>query len=156
MNRRTERFLWVIAATGVVASLGAVRVARPEPLPLREPERPALEGRFVSADSLGARVLRTVAGDPFRFARRPSSIPFGASSVQVSPPVASAQVPPLELRGVVGPPWRAVLEGAAGSEMSRLVRSGDTIAGVRVVLVHPDRVTLRTPDTTWTLMLRRP
>jgi hypothetical protein len=156
MTRRTELLLWLIATIGLGSAVGAARAARPEPLPPRARDGTRLEVPLLPAESLGARVLRTVTTDPFRFARHQSGIPFGVPARGSSLTVVNASVPALAIRGVLGPPWVAVLEGAPYSEVGLLVRVGDTIAGARVHLIRPSSVTLRNSDTTWTLTLRSP
>lgn len=156
MRARLELLLWGSALVGVVLASMAVRAAVPEPMPSRADAGALEEGIVVPAESLGARVLRAVAHDPFRMARAPSPVPFGAPAVVAAPAPTAISVPPLLLRGILGPPWRAVLEGAPGTELGQLVRAGDSIAGARVIAVRSDAVTLRNPDTTWTLTMRRP
>jgi hypothetical protein len=156
VRRRTESLLWLGAAFSLILSLTLVRAAGPEPLPARA-AAVVEDARWpVPAESLGARVLRVVATDPFRFTRAPSPVPFGTSPAGSAPTVSAVQVPDLQLRGIIGPPWSAVLESASGSSISQLVRAGDSVAGARVMVVRADAVTLRTPDSTWTLKLRRP
>lgn len=156
MKARTERLLWCVAVVGLLSAGMAARAATPEPMPTRAGIPPFDAGIVVPAESLGARVLRVVANDPFRLSRAPSPVPFGVASFVAEAPPAAISLPPLQLRGVVGPPWRAVIEGVAGAEAGRLVHAGDTIGGARVVAVRPDAVTLRMTDTTWTLTMRRP
>lgn len=155
MTRATEWLLWSGALAGfVVASLTA-RAASPEPMLPRASAGIAADGMIAPAESLGARVARVVAGDPFRMARKPSGVPFGSTAAADIAPRAAAVLPELQLRGVLGPPWRAVLE-VPGTELGQLVRAGDSIGHAHVVSVRQGAVTLRTPDTTWTLMMRRP
>lgn len=156
MRRRTESLLWVGAALSLVLSLTVARAAAPEPLPTRAAASVNVARWLVPAESLGARVLRVVATDPFRLTRAPSPVPFGSPSAGSAPTVSAVQVPDLHLRGIIGPPWSAVLESASEGSGSQLVRAGDSVAGARVMVVRSDAVTLRTPDTTWTLKLRRP
>jgi hypothetical protein len=156
MKQRTEALLWAGAALSLILSLIVARAAAPEPLPVRAASVVEDARRLVPAESLGARVLRVVATDPFRIARAPSRVPFGSPPAASAPTVSAMPVPDLQLRGIIGPPWSAVLESAAGGSLSLLVRAGDSVAGARVMVVRADAVTLRTPDTTWTLKLRRP
>lgn len=156
MRARFELLLWGSGLMGVMAASIAARAAAPEPMPPRADAGAIENGIVVPAESLGERVLRAVAHDPFRMARAPSPVPFGAPGLAVAAAPSAISVPPLLLRGIVGPPWRAVLEGAPGIEFGQLVRTGDSIGGARVLAVGSDAVTLRTPDTTWTLTMRRP
>jgi hypothetical protein len=156
MRARFELLLWGSALIGVVGASMAASAATPETMPPRADAGAIENGIVVPAESLGERVLRAVAHDPFRMTRTPSPVPFGAAGPAVASAPTAIIVPPLLLRGIVGPPWRAVLEGAPGIELGQLVRTGDSIGGARVIAVGSDAVTLRTPDTTWTLTMRRP
>ena len=156
MIARTESVLWTVAVLLGAMSVVAWRVARPEVLPVRAPASQVTTAPAVPAESLGTRVLRVVATNPFRLERTPSRVPYGASASGQAVAVPMARIPDLQLRGLVGPPWRAVMEGATGTEGGVLVMAGDTLAGVRVLAVRESAVILRNPDTTWTLTMRRP
>ena len=106
-------------------------------------------------DSLAAAL---VARDPFRVTRRPSNVVYGPLRLgQPATPVAPK--PALVLVGIVWDSGRdptALVEGLPGVEGPRPVRSGETIAGLRVKAIKPDRVVITGLDTTWTLTVREP
>ena len=156
MRTQTEYLLWAVAMLSLILAVTVARAAAPEPLPARFAPTVHDSRSMVPAESLGARVLRVVATDPFRLARAPSPVPFGSAPGAAAPTPTAAPLPDLQLRGIIGPPWSAVLEIAPEGAIGHLVRAGDSIAGARVVVVRADAVTLRTLDTTWTLKMRRP
>ena len=140
----------------VVAAL-EWRAARPEALPVRAIPADMVGTASESSNvALGEDVMRVVARDLFRLARRPAVVPFGAAALPVTAPPPRSPVPSLRLTGILGPPWRAVVEGAPGVDEGTLVSAGDTLAGARVHAISSETVTFRTSDTTWTLTLRRP
>lgn len=151
MTRRSARWLW--AATVTFALLSAVgtlsvpvgRAPDAPPLALQAP--PAGPSGIV-LDSLASAI---VAANPFRYARRPSSTRFG--TVRVDLPVRVR--PSLQLSGISGPPWHAVLEGVPGHEHGILVRQGDRIADLVVESVLPSGVVVSGLDSVWVLSLRR-
>lgn len=156
MTRSVESGCWAFAVIAMAMAAWSASVATPEPMPPSFMGASAIGPVTLPPDSIGARVLRAVARDPFRLARTPSPVPFGAPSLIAAVAQAPIAVPALQLRGIVGPPWRAVLEGEAAGEAGRLVRAGDSIGGASIVSVRTGAVTLRTRDTTWTLQMRRP
>jgi len=99
-----------------------------------------------------------VARDPFRVPRRPSTVVYDPIRLaQPAPPPAPKPV--LALVGIVWDRGRdptALVEGLPGAERPRPVRSGETIAGLRVKTIKPDRVVITGLDTTWTLTVREP
>lgn len=155
MLRRHELLLWTGGLIAAAASLAAFDAGRPLPM---EPPRgvPAPAPRAViPSDSLGTRVLRVVAADPFRFDRVPARVPYGTLASGAPAPAAITVVPALRLSGIIGPPWRAVIDGAS-LESGRLVAAGDSVAGALVRDVRRSGVTLRLADTTWIITLDRP
>jgi hypothetical protein len=105
-------------------------------------------------DSLGMQVVAVVATDPFRLNRRPSAVPYGSVPPE-STPQPRAVLPELRLAGVIGPPWRAMLDGVPGRTETVVVAEGDTLGGLRVRAIRNGRIELSTSDTTWTLTMRR-
>jgi hypothetical protein len=99
-----------------------------------------------------------VARDPFRVTRRPSNIVYDP----VSPAQPATPPPPKPVLALVGIVWdsgrdpTALIEGLPGVEGPRPVRHGETIAGLRVRAIKPDRVLITGLDTTWTLTVREP
>jgi len=106
-------------------------------------------------DSLAAAL---VARDPFRVTRRPSNVVY--DPVRLAQPATPA--PPKPVLALVGIVWdngrdpTALVEGLPGVDGPRPVRHGETIAGLRVKTIKPDRVVITGPDTTWTLTVREP
>lgn len=150
---RLDHAAWILAglalaATGLLARSAGAELERPWVVP------PAGSGRASTQSDIGDVARQVVASDPFRFDRRPAEIPFGSSPP--APLIESAMARPPQVTGILGPPWRAALEGIAGREGPRLVAAGDTLAGWRVLTVHPDTVVIQSRDTTWRLPVRRP
>lgn len=149
-----ERVLWSIVAMCAVGAAALVRgtvtggTTADWPIPgTAKPLRPP------PAD-LGDLVTRVVASDPFRLDRRPAELPFGAAAISQQPMGQQIHVAPF-VSGIVGPPWRAVLEGVPGREGSVLVAAGDTLAGLRIVSVRRDSIVIQAKDTTWRLAVRK-
>ena len=157
MKPMLERGVWTAALAMTMTTVVAWRAATPEPLPFREAIASVpFTGVLNDADGMGAQVQRVVTGDPFRLDRVPSATPYRNVDF---PGTAAAVVlvdrPDLRLIGVLGPPWRAVLEGVPGRDGGVLVAVGDTLVGLRVQAIRAFEVVFRTPDTSWTLTLRR-
>jgi hypothetical protein len=145
---------WAVLSAGVVA-LGRAAVM---PLTVNYPTvagmraRPeALHRPMYDTDSLRSAI---VARDMFRIARRPAAAPYNPQGDAVSMPTLVR--PSLLLRGILlGDTARALIEGFAGMEGARVVRAGETVAGVRIGAITRQQVRILTPDTTWVLWLRR-
>lgn len=155
MIRRIDQFLWGIAAVaGIAGTVFAARVARPIEVAIWVLPR-AGEGVRPTRGDAGDLARQVALSDPFRFDRRPSELPFGAAPVEQGVPERfTARAP--EVSGIVGPPWRAALEGVPGREGGVLVGMGDTLAGWRVMAVRRDTIVIQAKDTTWRLAVRRP
>lgn len=157
-TRSLERLLWTAAALALGATGLALRreTARAH---VPQPTVPPLLGmtRQPTRDTLSLLSARIVAGDPFRLARRPPAVAYGATP---APGAAAAPVSPrptLTVSGIVGgPPWAALLDGVPGRDGSILVHAGDTLAGLRVLRISQITVTLTGRDTTWHLTLNHP
>ena len=119
------------------------------------PEQIAQASPNPHPDSLAA-VL--VARDPFRVMRRPSNVVY--DPVRLAQPATPP--PPKPVLALVGIVWdngrdpTALVEGLPGVDGPRPVRHGETIAGLRVKAIKPDRVLITGLDTTWTLTVREP
>lgn len=150
--------LWLI--TGVALLAGAVGVVRAVPhvhvtVPAVWGTPPI--GATPSRDSLAVLAERIANTDPFRLARAPASVAYGAAAATPAPPPAPAPPkPPLVLSGIVGPPWAALVDGIPGHATSVLLHAGDTVAALRVRAVTRTRVTLTGLDTTWSLVVHSP
>ncbi len=99
-----------------------------------------------------------VARDPFRVTRRPSNVVYDPVRL-AQPATPPAPKPALVLVGIVWDSGRdptALVEGLPGADGPRPVRRDETIAGLRVKTIKPDRVVITGLDTTWTLTVREP
>ena len=115
-------------------------------------------GASVSATHPDSLVAALVARDPFRVTRRPSDVVYDPVRLAqlVTPPPPK---PALVLVGIVWDRGRdptALVEGLPGVDGARPVRQGESIAGLRVKTIKPDRVVITGLDTTWTLTVREP
>lgn len=154
MSRRVEQGLWAIASAATLATV-AVSWAVTRPASVAAWVMVAADtGMPTERTGAGELARRITASDPFRVDRRPADVPFGSDPVQPVDPVLTAR-PPLVV-GILGPPWRAALEGIPGREGSMLVAAGDTLNGWRVVAVRRDSVVIEAPNITWRLAVRSP
>jgi hypothetical protein len=148
----------------VAGSAGLALVVRLAAAPLVRvslPQRVATVAQLVAPpveghpDSLAAAL---VARDPFRVTRRPSNVVYDPVRL-AQPATPPAPKPALVLVGIVWDSGRdptALVEGLPGADGPRPVRGGETIAGLRVKTIKPDRVVITGLDTTWTLTVREP
>jgi hypothetical protein len=157
MTLRREIVAWTIAAMASTAGgLGWCGGSRESTVARTTTVRlvPAIPP--TDAQILAAHASRTVSGDPFRLERRPASVAFGAAPASPTPPSSSGPRPPLVVSGIVGPPWRAVLEGMPGREGSTVVVEGESFGELRIRSIRGDTVVVAGRDTTWRLVVRRP
>ena len=106
----------------------------------------------IAAESVATIVSR----DPFRIGRRPLLPAYDPQRLaeQLAPPPPK---PTLILVGVVnGLAPSAVIEGLPGVEGSRVMRLGDTVAGLKIEKITNSRVIIAGMDTTWVLEVREP
>jgi len=150
----------LIGAGSVGLALGVRLAAAPlvrATLPQRMAAATQIAARLVEAhpDSLAAAVA---ARDPFRVSRRPSNVVY--DPVRLAQPATPP--PPKPVLALVGIVWdnrrdpTALVEGLPNVDGPRPVRQGETIAGLRVKTITPDRVVITGLDTTWTLTVREP
>lgn len=124
------------------------------PLQLEIPRDRVVNG--IDADELMHAADSVSASDPFRLARHPSSVPFGAPALPAIPVTPARARPVLVLGGIVGgPPWRALVAGVPGREGSVVLVTGDTIGGLKVRSVGPREVVVASPDTVWKLRVKQ-
>jgi hypothetical protein len=103
-------------------------------------------------------VAALVGRDPFRVARRPAAVLYDAVRL-AQPALPPTPKPLLVLVGIVWDNGRdptALVEGLPGTDGPRPVRDGETVRGLRVRTIKPDRVVITGLDTTWTLTVREP
>ncbi len=155
MTRRTLGILWgaIVAATGLASAATMNALGPTESADWSVP--PVEVGASERAGSTAAVASRIADANPFRLDRRPSALPFG-SSAEVAGAIPSLERRPPSVSGVLGPPWRAVLEGVPNREGGVLVARGDTLAGWRIRSVTADTIVIQGRDTTWVLPVRRP
>lgn len=154
MKIHLEACLWIAVVVMGGTGLQLVRSGRTE-----NTEAPwqvsAADSGWTVRNDLGDAVRRIVSSDPFRLDRRPAELPFGATpDAAALPQRRVAQAP--QVSGILGPPWRAALEGVPGREGGVLVATGDTIGSWRVVFVRRDSIVIQSPDITWRLAMRKP
>ena len=161
MRRRlVEHLLWCAVAAGPVTSYAllkidpgegnsAITITMSAPPDVRAPARDSI--------ALAGAVL--VRGNPFRFDRKPSAVPYQPELEGAPPPPPAAPKPPkpvLVLRGIVGgPPWDAMVEGIPDRQGPVLVRRGDTLGGLTIRAIRRDTVIIQGADTTWRLTIKR-
>lgn len=155
MHRRTEVLLWLGVMVAAASAPLAYGAGRPSALPAVDGSPKTRATSPIPAESLGTWALRVIEQDPFRLARTPSRTPYGIASASTSGATPGPSLPELRLSGVVGPPWRAVIDGAT-AESGRVVAPGDSIAGAVVRDIRRESVRLRLGDTTWVINLPRP
>ena len=155
--RRIEQLLWIMTIViAMIAAVGGIvrRDQSPVAVPVIPEAQPAAK-TIASAKSANDRVRAILAGDVFR---RERSAPDSAVSAPrpTTPQPTAPPRPRLVLRGLVGgPPWNAILEGVPGHDGSYVVRTGDSVAGLKIRSVRRDGATIRGMDTTWILKLGR-
>lgn len=153
--RRPMLLLWGVAALTLAGTGLLTHRALASAIDLRWAVPDAAAGVPAVRADLGDLTRQVVDADPFRFDRRPASLPFGARPHDAAAaPRYTARTP--TIAGIVGPPWRAAIEGMPGREGSVLVAAGDTVGGWRVVSVRRDSVVIQALDTTWRLPVRTP
>jgi len=148
----------LIAAGSVGLALGVrlvaaplVRVVVPQSVRGASPV-----GASVSPARPDSLVAALVARDPFRISRRLAAAIYDPVRL-AQPAVPPPPKPVLALVGIVWDSGRdptALVEGLPGLEGPRPVRLGETIAGLRVKTIKPDRVVITGLDTTWALTVR--
>src|SRR6185312_7696839 len=102
--------------------------------------------RPITSDSLGVLTARIVESDVFRLDRRPAALAYGSSPDTLANRPVPAPAPPrpaLVLVGIVGPPWRVLLD------------AGQVMAGLRVREVTATGASISAADTTWHLAIKR-
>lgn len=147
------KLLWALPISGIAALCWAVLAPIASTIAPGPPARgaePAVAQPY-PAESL-ARLA--VNGDVFRLHRTPAGVSYDPlrGAVSEAPP---APKPQLALSGIVwGAEPAAILEGLPGIEGPRVLRRGETVAGLRVRQITRERVTVVGLDTTWTLKVK--
>lgn len=157
--RRTWRVgAWLLLGTGLLAAVvAAVMPVIPSAVERRTTHNapPASPSRdSYPADSLAQAV---VSRNVFRTTRRPAPVAYDANAL--SGPVGEPPMPKpmLALVGIVeGDAPTAVIEGFPGVDGPRVVRIGETVAGLRVTRIARAEVRIAGLDTVWVLRVREP
>lgn len=153
-----ERCAWAIAVAGAIAAAHSWYViSRPGVAPAPAIWPVSETARPIAADSLAVLASRIVGSDPFRLDRKPADVAYGATpdSTANRAPAAAPPRPPLVLVGIVGPPWKALVDGVPGHDGSMVLQAGQVVAGLRVRDVTATGATISTTDTTWHLTVKR-
>ena len=151
--------LWIMTVLAVVKAIVAVRGEL-----IRVPGSTSRAFPAVSGDSRDAQAHSSAAdlqvieeSNLFQRYREPPSVIQNPMQAQTA--VQQAPAPPkprLVLRGIIGgPPWNAVLQGVPGRDGDVLVRSGDSVGGLKVRSISALGATIRGLDTAWNLKLSR-
>ncbi|HXE60059.1 MAG TPA: hypothetical protein VN607_05110 [Gemmatimonadaceae bacterium] len=154
-----ERCAWavtVIALASAVRTWYRISLPVEAPIPAIWPVSPP--ARPIAADSLGVLTARIVDSDPFRLDRKPAAVAYGVTPdplANESPVPPAAPRPPLVLVGIVGPPWRALVDGVPGHDGSLVLRAGQSVGDLRVREVNASTATISAADTTWHLAVKR-
>ncbi|HEX6809096.1 MAG TPA: hypothetical protein VF118_14005 [Gemmatimonadaceae bacterium] len=156
--RWIERFAWAMSAVAMLVGIRTwIVLSRPvaAPAPAIWPVSPP--ARTIDPDSLAVLVEHITSADPFRLDRKPATVAYGAPDTIAAHVAAQAAVarPPLVLVGIVGPPWRALVNGIPGHDGSTVIRAGQTVAGLRVGAITATTTTITGMDTTWRLTVKR-
>ena len=156
--RRMEQLAWILTcAMIVVVWLGFRHRSTIDAAEAGPPAtRPHLDLQVPDTASFRESAGRIVARDPFRLDRRPAEVRFDPDPPPPSPPAPSRpSIAPPVLRGVLGPPWRAVLEGVPGHDRPVVARVGSVFGEMVIARIGEDTVIVEMPDTSFTLTVRR-
>lgn len=149
-GRAVEALAWVGSLVLLTVAVRQIRTGTERPPLVTSVAVP----RLSHPDGDSVRLWTAVARDrnPFRFARRPAAIPFGAEA----PPAPQApHRPELRLLGTIGgPPWQALLAGIPGRAGGTIVSQGQEIEGLRMRRITRDSLVVEGSDTTWRLGVR--
>lgn len=147
--------MWAMPLTGSAALAWVALQSAGKAVPPPRVERKTASRSTLPypAESIG----RVVVGrDPFRATRRPAPTAYNPIAV-ATPEAPPAPKPVLTLTGIVwGELPEAVLEGLPGTNGPRVVRQGETLAGLRIRAIERSRVIVAGLDTVWTLTVREP
>lgn len=152
-----ELGMWTLAIVmAVTGTLAWNRGAQPPQHRSRPPVPGIGAASAVDVAALKRAADTVIRRDPFRIARRPAAIAFGAEPAPSAPEPPRTERPRLRLAGIIGgPPWEAILEGAPGRPAGVLVRRGDVVGDLRIRRITRDTVVVQSADTTWRLTFQR-
>jgi len=154
-----EGCAWAVTVAATIAAAHSwYSISRPAEAPAPAIRPVSETARPVADDSLAVLTSRIVGNDPFRLDRKPADVAYGATPDSIAnraTATAAAPRPPLVLVGIVGPPWRALVDGVPGHDGSLVLVAGQVVAGLRVRYVTATVATISTSDTTWHLTVKR-
>jgi hypothetical protein len=140
--------LIVVAAARIVPTMLEIRTWRPAPEVPRREWRPA--DRNAVSRVLDSAIARSSAAPDDLAAEPPIAAPAANPGVS-----QRGAMPALELRGVTGPPWRAVVRGLPGTQGDVVVRAGDRFEELMVMRIDARGVLAVWQDSTWVIGLGR-
>jgi hypothetical protein len=154
------RWIKLGAILFALLGIGAIaRAATTRAISVPERRQPSAPIPRTTADPYPADSLLAVAvaRDLFRVDRRPATVLYDVTRLNLANAPPAVPKPTLTLVGVVGGRVpTAVIEGFAGVEGVRVTRVGDVVSGLRVARIEKDRVIVIGMDTTWVLTVREP
>jgi hypothetical protein len=145
--------LWTLPLTGIAALCWAALAPIAPTIALRPATR-GVEPAFARPYRAESLARLAVNGDVFRLRRTPAGTGYDPmrGAVSEAPP---APKPQLALSGIVwGAEPAAIIEGLPGTEGPRVLRRGETVAGLCLHEITRERVTVVGLDTTWTLKVK--
>ncbi len=150
-----ETIAWLLAISGFAAAVRAGSVALVVPDDAKAAVVAASDHPAPSR-SLDSAAQFVIARDLFRLGRRPGSGRYNPALLQQPNVPSTAARPQLVLRGVVvSDTASALIEGFPGLDGARLLRIGDSMAGIKVIAISRSQIRVAGRDTTWTVPLRR-
>jgi hypothetical protein len=150
--RLTEATCWGLACMFFAAA--GVRTANFQAAPFVKPSLPTARGVLPGVLSLRAEAGFVIGNNPFRLDRSaPTAESMGLTAGEGIEVHAAPAGPALTLAGIIGPPWRALLEGLPGVQGQILVAAGDRIGELSIRSVGHTQVVVAERDTTWILTM---
>lgn len=149
-----------LARVGPISGLAAIlwsgfaSISSPLIPVVRSPTRNLQAAALPPVDSI---VQVVVSRDAFRITRRPAEASFNPVHTDAALTTGSEPKPLLSVVGIIsGSMPTAIIEGFPGTDGPRVVRVGDTIAGLRVRSIEALAVRVSGMDTTWLLKVKEP
>lgn len=138
--------LWLVAAIGIASTAFRVREALPSDHEVASLQLGELSPPWTrDPEILGAAADRAAASSLFGQRGEPTPRPNDVDGTGVEPDLD------IEVVGILGPPWTAVLRGFPDQGAARVVRAGDAVGPVTVTSISDDRLVLSWGDSILTL-----
>lgn len=152
MNVRTFRALAFLTFSFAVAAtlLATPRLHAPSPARFG---LPALR-HGLSVAGLGEAALRAVERSAFRLS--PSAEMSSRGSASANPDMLPVAPPAVRVNGIIGPPWRALVESEALGRGTHILAAGERVGVFHVDSVTRERLWLASADTSWSIPLEVP